>query len=281
MQIRDYIANLVPAITIIALILSVCAKAQDTSAAPVRFGINSKLVERYPNFKGLVGAYRVAESAFNAAGLEVVAIKRPAQRLNLSLVRDEIDLHITSLEVIEPFQDKIIASRLPITSLPIVMYHRQTENWTPQWPPDEVFKNKIGKSVQAPTMIKQRYGLNVSRSPNFKVAANMVRLSRADYFIDSLAAFSDLILDPESMLDDGYTITQLYNNLFFVAFADTPRGNLLNKKFDQNYIKILQQQRYQTLYQQHLERDADARTTLETIKTIRRRYPDLGIPAVK
>ncbi len=160
----------------------------------------------------------VIHEVFSEQGFDIEMIEYPAKRLSLSLHKNLIDTYLGSTKSLGNFSTDFIRSDLPVSVVDWYIYYDHRNNWTPSWPPDAVFRKKIGKSKLSSESFKNEWNLNISQSANEDSIVKMVNLGRADYWLENRTGARTLSEGLLRSSQQGFTYSVLLFRPLFVFF---------------------------------------------------------------
>lgn len=243
----------------------------------IKFGVNSNFVKFYQQHDKLRWSHSIVQDLLERAGYQVKVLARPALRLPLSLKRQEIDVFLSS-DGFEHSQYGFIRSRLPISLIRFIIYYDSKLGWRPSWPPDQNFKDKIGKSVQSTKALKRQYGLNVSQAFSFDAPVKMVNLGRADYYIENSGGFSQVSKGLLKAKTQGFSREVLYKRPIYLFARDEPGYQSLMKSIENHYLDLLMSRQYAVLFYRNDKRPEVKDSTKVLIEYINNNYQGLKVP---
>ncbi|MFT5691013.1 MAG: hypothetical protein ACI92E_000338 [Oceanicoccus sp.] len=244
----------------------------------VRFGIYAGYLGRFPDTKGIRWSDNIAHKIFTDKGMNIDIEEFPAKRLTHSLATDKIDTFVSSRESLGQYSNVFLQAKLPASVTTWYIYYDHTKGWIPDWPPDQIFKEKIGESQQSAQSLRQFFQMDISQAAGFEAIVEMVNLGRADYWLESRIGIRSVSPDLLKSTAEGFTSRPLFSRGIYMFFQDTDRGRRLKKVYDEGLEKMLEDGLYVKTYYQYDTKKTDTFTTDETITFIRDEYPDVNIP---
>lgn len=260
--------------TLLLLNISMAVTAQ----MPFRLGIHQNLISQYPGKNGLFWTYGIALKIFQTAGYQTVVLARPAKRLALSLKNNQIDFVSSSVEALNLDKKQYIRSELPIAMLSFYIYYNHSNSWQPVWPPDEIFKQKIGKSVHSAETLRELSGLNISLATSLDAPVKMVNMGRADYYMESKAGMVMVSAGLLKKPAQGFTTKVLFLRPIYAMFQNTPRGQHLAQLFDRASLRLYQSGEFGKVFFANAPVYVGSQTVDDAVSYINDHRPSLNIP---
>lgn len=222
-------------------------------------------------------AYNIPKVIFAQQGYDITVMEYPGKRLPLTVAHGDVDLSLASRFTLAPYGDKLISTDLPVAVLTFNIYYHNKSHWTPVWPPDAVFKNKLGKSKISSVLLANKYGLNISQASNVDSIVKMVNLKRIDYWLEY--ASSDTLVAPGlfNTQDNEFNYTALFSLPTYIYFRNTQRGKRLKQIYDRGLLDLLQQGKFITTYFEQTP-PGPIDSTILTLAYIKQNHPELNIP---
>ncbi len=258
--------------------LAHCAAFADVGVSVARMGIYAGYLERFSDSKGIRWSDNIAYKVFADKGLNISVTEFPAKRLALSLETGKIDTFVSSNESLGSYADSFLRAKFPVAITTWYIYYDHTKGWVPAWPPDPIFKGKIGESQQSAESLTRLYQLNITQAAGFDAIVNMVNLGRADYWLESRVGLRLLSPNLLKTTAEGFTSRPLFRRGIYMFFQNTERGRWFKKVYDEGFEKILADGLYVKTYYKNDPDSKDTFTTNETIQFIRTAFPDFYVP---
>lgn len=258
--------------------LSLSSQASEKPApiSSIRMDVNAGWAKRFPQLKGVVRSYRVIHTIFKRAGLTVKVVEYPTKRAKLALARGDLDAHFSSGESFGSHQGQFIRSEIPVAYLSWHIYYN-SNNWRATWPPDNVFKQKLGKSKMSWRSLQKIHNLNIMSANSVDSIIKMLHLNRIDYWLDYSSAEQLVTPGLLKTAEQGYAYQQLFSRTILGYFQDNSEGRQLREIYELGLIKILKQGEFNALYYENLPLKNGENST-ETLDYLRREFPELEIP---
>ena len=245
----------------------------------LRLGLPAGFIDHFPLSEGVIYSHTFPYELFKEKGFTIIVREFPARRLPIALKSGQIDCILGIESLLENNTNTMMRSRHPTSRLTWYIYHKNT--WQPNWPPDEEFRHKFGKSKDSSDSLREEYNLNVTHGPSYDSMVKMVNLGRADYWIDSGIGFRTVTPGLIKSEQENFSIKSLLKRNLYVYFNKTQRALNLLAIYNKSYMNLLQKGDYAALYYKNASNFSESTTTEDTIQFIRSTSPNLSIPDQK
>lgn len=252
--------------------------AQENPALVYRYGLYAGTIDRFPNTEGIGWADSIAYEIFSQAGYTIDIITFPARRLPLMLSSNEIDSFPLSKESLDRLSGNFLLSKYPLSVITWKIYYNNQKNWKPVWPPDDIFRQKIGKSKQSSISLKEGYGLNISQSDSFLSTIKMVNLGRVDYWIDNESGMKSFREGDRFIAQKGFVFETIFRRGLYLVFLNTERGRKLNDIFSTGVEKLIREGNFAKVFYKNDKYMLDTHTADDTMIYIQKKFPLMEIP---
>ena len=108
----------------------------------LNMGINQNFSETFNQGQKLRWSHRVTQHLLQSLGYQIKVKFRPSKRLPHSLRIGDIDCFLSTRENYEYTKYEFTQSTLPVSVIRFLIYYDASKDWTPSWPPDDLFKQK-------------------------------------------------------------------------------------------------------------------------------------------
>ncbi len=246
-----------------------------------RYGLYAGNSERFPDTQGIGWSDSIPYEIFSKAGYKIEVIELPAKRLQAAFLKGDIDSFILSKESLAQLKGKFLPSKYPLSTIAWKIYYDKTKGWSPVWPPDVVFKSKVGKSKQSAKNLKTKFGLNVSMSSSFNSVFKMVNAGRADYWVDNESGVKSFTPDSGQSIPEGFVFETLFRRGLYLIFRDDEKGRLFHNILTEGMDELISAGEFGRVYYANDLYFIDTNTVDNTMEFIRSEFPEKKIPDQK
>jgi len=95
------------------------------------------------------------------------------------------------------------------------------------------------------------YSTTIRRVDTRKVAINLIKLSKIDFFLDAEGDLKDFFIDNEDYRIEAFVMKTLIELKLYICFANNENGKLLVQLFDQNFSGLLKAGGIRKLYEDY------------------------------
>lgn len=268
------LAYIYPLLSLILVLNCWTSTAEET----VRYGIRKNVVSQFPDKNGVFWSHGVSDEIFTKAGYQSKVVPRPAKRLPLSLNNDEIDIFYTTDVGLGEFKNQFIRAKLPTAMMSFYIYYDHRKNWQPVWPPDNTFKQKIGKSVHSSIPLREHDQLNISMATSFDAPVKMVNLNRADYYIEHEGGFVSVTPGLLKIPAQGFTTKVLFLKGVYAFFQKNDKGRQLEKLYNTEQLALYKRGELGRVFFNNTPVYVGSKAVDDAVRFINDTYPQLNLP---
>lgn len=246
-----------------------------------RIGVQEGLAASFNSAGKMYWSHGVVADIFQNQGYEVQMLELSSRRIPTALAEDKVDCVVAHVHGLENYQDSFQSSRFPIFQVAFFIYYKQNKGWEPVWPPDEVFRKKLGLSRQSASILQQQYGLNISWVRDFDEAVRLVNLERSDYWLENGGGLALLESGTLKSAEDGFQLKHLYSKNLHAWFQRSDVGSKYLELFDREQRKLLEEGEYGRAFYDGDPNANSVQDIDQLVTYLNDLYPDIRLPHQK